>query len=127
MKAHFSLDASDVITAWSNYFDKTYPQFWRIRLKTQQPPEIFYKKSYSENFLNIHRKTLVLEYLFNKVRGLIVWNFIKRDFNTGAFFFFLFENIAKFLRTPFSQSTSGRLLLDIKQRFFWRRVLEVFK
>ena len=69
MKAHFSLDASDVITAWSNYFDKTYFQFWRIRLKTQQPPEIFYKKSYSENFLNIHRKTLVLEYLFNKVRG----------------------------------------------------------
>ena len=29
----------------------------------KQPPEVFYKKNYSENFCNIHRKSPVLESL----------------------------------------------------------------
>ena len=36
----------------------------------KQPPEVFYKKVVLKNFRNIHRKTPVLESLFNKVASL---------------------------------------------------------
>ena len=39
----------------------------------------------SQRFSNIHRKTSVLESLFNTVAGLIVCNFIKNRLITGAF------------------------------------------
>ena len=35
--------------------------------KQEQPPEVFYKNSCSYKFLNIHRKTSLLESLFNKL------------------------------------------------------------
>ena len=36
----------------------------------KQPPEVFYKKSFFKKFRSIHRKTPVLESLFNKVADL---------------------------------------------------------
>ena len=48
-----------------------------------QSPEVFYKDRCSENFCNIHRKTPVLQSLFNKAfRPAIL---LKRNSNTGAF------------------------------------------
>ena len=38
--------------------------------RQEQPPEVFFTKSCSSKFRNIHRKTLALESLFNKVVGL---------------------------------------------------------
>ena len=48
-------------------------------------------------FRNIHRKTPVLESLFNKVAGLKAYNFIKKNFYHSCCFP---VNTAKFLRTP---------------------------
>ena len=47
----------------------------------KQPSEIIHKKSCSE-FHNIHRKTPVLESLFNEVFFLTL---LKRAYNTGVF------------------------------------------
>ena len=52
-------------------------------------------------------KTPVLESLFNKVAGLKGFNLIKKRLQYGGFP----ANITKTLRTPFSQKTSGQLLL----------------
>ena len=62
----------------------------------KQPPKVFYKKALLKNFVcNIHRKTPVLEPLFNKV-DLQACNFIKKRFQHRSFP----VNIAKFLRIP---------------------------
>ena len=42
------------------------------------------EKAVPKKFLNIHRKTTVLESLFNRVAGLKACNFIKRDSNTAT-------------------------------------------
>ena len=42
----------------------------QIRNFQKQPPEMFYKNTCSQKFHNIHKKTPVLESLFNKVGGL---------------------------------------------------------
>ena len=61
----------------------------------KQPREVFYKKAVLKNFVrNIHRKTPVLEPLFNKV-DLQACNFIKKRFHRS-----FPVNIAKFLRIP---------------------------
>ena len=39
---------------------------------------MLYKKNSSKNFRNIHRKTPVLESLFNKVAGLQTCNYLKK-------------------------------------------------
>ena len=44
----------------------------------------------------MHRKTPVLESLFNKIEGLQIYNFIKKRFQNKCFP----ENIAKLLRIP---------------------------
>ena len=49
----------------------------------------------SSKFCNIHRKTLVLQSLFNEVAGLKSCNFIKKTLQQRCFP----VNIAKFLRT----------------------------
>ena len=41
-------------------------------------------KDVLKNFINIHRKTTVLEALFNRVAGLRASNFIKRDWDTAT-------------------------------------------
>ena len=43
------------------------------------------QKNSSKNFRNIHRKTPVLESLFNKVAGLQTCNSFKKDSNTSVF------------------------------------------
>ena len=52
----------------------------------------------SKRFCNIHRKTPVLESLFNNVPGLKVCNFIRKRLHHRCF---LVVNIAKFLGTAF--------------------------
>ena len=41
-----------------------------FQLIQKQPREVFYKKSCSSAFRNIHRNTPVLEFIFDKVAGL---------------------------------------------------------
>ena len=48
--------------------------------------------------VDVHRKTPVLESLFNNIAGLTVCNFIRKRLHRRCF---LVENIAKFLRTAF--------------------------
>ena len=58
-------------------------------------------KSCCEIFLNIHKKTLVLESLFNKVAGIQVYRpgtLLEKDSNTNSNCFSVY--IAKLLRTP---------------------------
>ena len=60
----------------------------------KQPPKVFYKKSCSEKFRKIHRKTPLLESLFNKVAAQNACNFIKKRLQHRRFP----VNIAKRLR-----------------------------
>ena len=48
-------------------------------------PDVFFKKDVLKNFLKIHRKTLVLECLFNKVESLKPAPLLKSDSSTGDF------------------------------------------
>ena len=75
----------------------------------KQPPEVFYRKSYSKKFRNIHRKTPALDCLFNRVAGagLKICNYIKRDLTKG-----FSVNIAKILRTPIFKKICKQLLLQ---------------
>ena len=45
----------------------------------RQPPELFYRKTCSWKFCNIHRKTPVLQSPFNRLAGFKTCNFLKRD------------------------------------------------
>ena len=66
----------------------------------KQSLKVFYKKSYSEKFLKINRKETCTNVSFLiKLLKKRLWN---RCF---------LMNFEKFLRTPFSQNTSRRLLL----------------
>ena len=64
----------------------------------KQPPEVFYYKSCSSKFRNIHRKTTVLESLLKK--GLQ-----HRCFRV---------NTGKYLRTPILENSCEQLLLYFK-------------
>ena len=68
------------------------------------------KKDVLKNFLKFHRKTPVLESLFNKVAGLC--NFIKKRLQYRCFP----VKIVKFSRTPISKNTCERLLLAIHRQ-----------
>ena len=72
----------------------------------KQPPGMFCKKRCSSKFCNIHRKTPVLESLFNKVEGQAC-NFIEKRLQHRCFP----VNIAKFLKTPILKNICERLLL----------------
>ena len=61
----------------------------------RKPPEVFYKKAVLKKCISIHRKTPVLESLYNQVTGLHACNFIKKKFQPRYFS----VNIAKFLKT----------------------------
>ena len=78
----------------------------------KQPPEVFCKKSCSKKFREIPRKTPVPESLFNKVAGLRPATLLKKRLWHRCFP----GNFVKFLRTPFLQNTSGRLLLKVAER-----------
>ena len=60
-----------------------------------------------KRFCNIHRKTPVLESLFNDVASLKVHNFVRKRLHQICF---LVKNIAKFFRTAF------------KEHLFWKWV-----
>ena len=68
------------------------------------------KKGILRNFTKFTGKHLCQNVIFNKVAGLRpAIKFIKNDTLAQVFP----VNFAKFLRTPFLQNTSGRLLLTI--------------
>ena len=67
----------------------------------KQSPKVFYKKGVLKKFTKFTGKHLYQSLFFNKVAGL-------RDSGTS----FFLVNFVKFLRTPFLQNISGRLLLD---------------
>ena len=54
------------------------------------------------------------ESLFNKVAGIMPATLLKKRLWHSCFL----VHVVKFLRTPFSQNTSGRLLLDLSFFFF---------
>ena len=56
---------------------------WKADQK--QPPEVFYKKSCSKTFGNIHRKTPTLESLLNRVTCLKTCNVIKKRLQRRLF------------------------------------------
>ena len=74
----------------------------------KQPPAVFCKKSCSLKFRKFHRKTPVLESLFNKVAGLQACNFIKKGLQQRH----IPVKFAKFLRTHFLKNICERLLLQ---------------
>ena len=78
--------------------------------QNKHKPEVFFKKSRYQKFRKIHRNAPVPESLFNKIAWLRSATLLKRRLWHRCFP----VNFAKFLRTLFSQSTSGRLLLPVQ-------------
>ena len=87
----------------------------------KQPPEAFRKKMCSWKFHKIHRKTPVPETFLNKVAGLRSATLLKKRLWPQAatllkkrLWYRCFSvNFVKFLRTPFLQNASERLLLNV--------------
>ena len=71
-------------------------------------------------FCNVHKKTPVLEYLFNKIASLKVCNFIQKTLQHRCFP----VNIAKYLRTAFFYRTSPVVALFIE--FFFPTLVVSF-
>ena len=69
-------------------------------------PEVFCKKNVLRNFERFTGKHLCQSHFFNKVAGLRAATLLKKRFWHRCFP----VTFAKFLRTPFLQNTSGRLL-----------------
>ena len=76
----------------------------RLRSSRQ---EVFCKKGVLENFAKFIGKQLCQSLFFNKVAGLRSAFLLRKRLWHRCFP----VNFAKFLRTPFLQKTSGRLLL----------------
>ena len=72
----------------------------------KQPPEFLCKKRCSEKYCKFHRKTPVLESLFNNVAGPQACNFIKKILQYWCFPI----KFAKFLRTPILRNICERLI-----------------
>ena len=83
------------------------------------PPEVFYKKGVLRNFTKFTGKHLCQGLFFNKVTGLRSATLLKKRLWHRCFL----VNFVKFLRTPFLQNTSGRLLLDRKSKISSELVL----
>ena len=66
------------------------------------------KRAVLKNFLNIHRKTPVLEPLSNKFAGLQACNLIEKRLQDRCFP----VNIENFLRTPITKNICEQLLLQ---------------
>ena len=73
----------------------------------KQPSEVFYRKSCSKKFRNIHRKTPVLESPFDRLAGFKTCNFLKKRLLHRCFP----VNIAKFLITLILMKICEQLLL----------------
>ena len=70
------------------------------------------KKGVLGNFAKFTGKYLCQSFFFNKVAGLPTTLLKKRLWHRC-----FPVNFAKFLRTPFLENTSGRLLLSIRRKF----------
>ena len=64
-----------------------------------QPPEVFYKKTFLKNFSNIQRETPELEYLFHKATELKACKFLKKRLQLRCFPL----NIVKFFKKTYSE------------------------
>ena len=82
---------------------KHYSSYVNCNKKQKQPPEVFCKKMYSQKFCKIHSKTLVPE----PEACNFICLYFKRLWHRCVP-----VNFAKFLKAPFLQNTSGRLLLE---------------
>ena len=82
----------------------------------KQPPKVFCKKGVLKNFANITRKHLCQSLFFNKVAGLSLQHYQKRDSDTG----FFPVNLAKILRTSFFIEHLWWLVLAflVKMKFY---------
>ena len=72
---------------------------------------------------NIHRKTPVLESLFNSIAGLKIHNFIRKRLHHKCF---LAKNISKFLRTTFREHLFWKWVIELL-KFFYLNVYELIK
>ena len=88
-----------------NYFWTSQPKWGYFQ---KQPPKIICEKRCSRKIRQFHRKTLVLESLFNKAAGLKACNFIKARPQNRYFP----VKLVKFLRTSILKNMCERLLLD---------------
>ena len=77
-----------------------------LYLSRSSRPEMFYKKAVHRNFAKFTGKHLSQSLFFNKVASFSLWKerLWHRCFHV---------NFVRFLRTPFLQNTSGRLLLSL--------------
>ena len=78
-----------------------------MTLVSGQPTELLYKKGVLKILAKIRGKHLRQSVFFNKVAGLRPATLLKKRLRHR----FFSVNVAKFLRTPSLQNTSGRLLL----------------
>ena len=95
-----------------SYYLHTYQNFicHRLEKKSQfqkQPLDVFCRKSYSQKFRNIYRKTSVLESLFNRLAGFKTRNISKKRLQHSCFP----VNVIKFLRTLILKKICEQLLL----------------
>ena len=80
----------------------------------KQPPEVFFQKRCSWNFAKFTGKHLCQSLFFNKVAGLRPATLLKKKLWHSCFP----VNFGKFLKTPFLENTSGRLLLILTKTQF---------
>ena len=94
--------------------EKKIPCFWRSRCRC-----VLYKKGVYKNFAKFTGKHLCQRLFFNQVAGLSAATLLKKGFWHRCFP----VNYAKFLRAPFLQNPSGRLLLKILAfaHWFWEK------
>ena len=86
--------------------------------RQRQPLEVFYKKSCSNIFLQIHRKTPVPQPLFNSIAGLRPGTLLKKDFGLSVFLRILpnFKDIF-FTEAEHLQTTASGLLTNFAEVF----------
>ena len=84
----------------------SFVSFWETNYK-KQPPECSVRKGVLRNLAKFNGKHLCQSLFFNKAAGLRPATLLKKRLWYRCFP----VNFAKFLRTPFLQNTSGRLLL----------------
>ena len=89
-------------SSFSNAIKKDFMRYFQ-----KQPRNMFCKKRCSKTFCKFHRKTPMLQSLFNNVAGLQACIFIKKRLQHKCFP----VNIAIFLRTPILKYICKRLIL----------------
>ena len=110
MKIHFLLETLGF--AQMTPFHTTFVEITSMKYPTnvqKQPPEMSCKRRCSQKFAKFTVKHLCQNLFFNKVGSLRPATLLKKRLWHRCFP----VNFAKFLRTPFLQNISGRLLLKL--------------